>query len=309
MLLATRVLGALAALAGMVAFACHFAVPIEVGDGRSITLSEATATYRNGGVAVHVLLLAALGLAAALRPAIGARVLALGGLGLPWLAGSVDQLWADGVPGAVRVFAGAVLAGLVVVGLAGLLGLREVRWADGGVLLGDGLAVIVASAVLWGLLGVNWYKVRDLTLDSLFDPRFGSLLDASTGGGRATWIAAAVAVLALVVAVGGGGWGRRVAGVVVVAVCAVEVLRRVFLSGERLIPPADQANPFGSTLSGEPVLGLLVLPLVGVAAGAWFLTTEGERSAEVDQPDEPDEPDEPDGPEGPDGPVEVVEPV
>lgn len=297
MVLATRVLGALAALAGMVAFACHFAVPVDVGGGRSITLSEATATYRNAGVAVHVLLLAALGLAAALRPAVGARVLALGGFGLPWLAGTVDQLWADGVPGVVRVQAGAVLAGLVVVGLAGLLGVREVRWADGGVLLGDGLAVIVASAVLWGLLGVNWYEVRDLSRDALFEPRFGSLLDAATGGGRATWIAAALAVLALVVAVGGGGWGRRVAGVVVAGVCAVEVLRRVFLSGERLIPPADQANPFGATLSGEPVLGLLVLPLVGAAAGAWFLTTEGERPVEA--------PDPADG----GGPVEVVEPA
>ncbi|HEX7135090.1 MAG TPA: hypothetical protein VF228_21130 [Iamia sp.] len=281
-----RILGALAGLAGMVAFTCHFAVPVDLGSG-SITVSEATATYRNAGVAVHLLLLAALGLAAAVRPEIGARVLALGGLGLPWLAGRVDQLWEDGVPGPLRVFAGAVLLGLVVVGGAGVLGVREVRWSAGGVLLGDGLAVLVAAAVLWGLLGVNWYRVRDLTSDALFEPRFGSLLDPATGGGQATWIAAALAGLALVVAVAGGGWGRRVAGVVVGGVCAFEALRRVFLSGDRLIPPAEQANPFGAQLSGEPVLGVLVLPLVGLAAGAWFLTTEGERP--VDEDDEDDQ--------------------
>jgi hypothetical protein len=278
----TRVLGAVAALAGMVAFTCHFAVPIDVG-GSSITLSEATATYRNAGLAVHVLLLAALGLTAALRPGVGARVLALGGLGLPWLAGSVSQLWGDGVPGVVRVSAGAVLVGIVVVGVAGVIGLREVPWSAGGVLLGDGLAVLVAGGVLWGLLGVNWYKVRDLSTNAVFEPRFGALLDTSTGGGRTTWAAAAVAVLALVVAVAGGGWGRRVAGAVVLGTFAVEILRRVFLTGERLIPPGDQANPFGATLSGEPVLGILVLPLLGVAAGAWFLTTEGERTPAPDE--------------------------
>ncbi len=276
MIPATRVLGAVAALAGMVAFACHFAIPVEVGDGRSITLSEATATYRNVGVAGHLLLLAALGLAVALRPAIGARVLALGGLGLPWVAGLVDQLWESGAPVVVRVLGGAVLTGLVVVGLAVVLGVREVRWSAGGVLLGDGVAVVVAGAVLWGLLGVNWYRVRDLTSNTRFDQRFGSLLDTSTGGGRAVWVAAVLAVVAVAVAVAGGGWGRRMAGAVVTGLCTFEIVRRVFLTGERLIPPADQANPFGATLSGEPVLGILVLPLVGAVAGAWFLTTEGE---------------------------------
>lgn len=285
----TRVLGALAAVAGMTAFACYFAIPVTVGDGRSIVLTEASATYRNVGVGAHVLLLAALGLTAAVRPAVGSRVLALGGLGLPWSAGSVDQLWSDGVPGVVRVFAGSVLLGLVVTAVAGLLGVREVRWAAGGVLLGDGLALLVAAAVLWGLLAVNWYRVRDLSADALFDPRFGSLLESSSGGGRATWIAAGFAVLALVVAVSGGGWGRRVAGAVATGLCAFEVVRRVFLSGDRLIPPADQANPFGATLSGEPVLGLLVLPLVGAAAGAWFLTTAGEASAPDDVGDPTDE--------------------
>lgn len=276
MTVVTRALGVLAAAAGMVAFACHFAVPVELGDGSSIMLSEATATYRNVGIGVQLLLLAALGLSAALRPAVGARVLGLGALAMPWLAASVDQLWRDGVPGVVRVFAGAVLVGLVAVGVAAVLGVREVRWSPGGVLLGDGVAALVAGAVLWGLLGVNWYRVRDLSADALFDPRFGSLLDSSTGGGRATWIAASIAVLALVVAVVGGGWGRRVAGAVVAGSCAFEVVRRVVLSGERLIPPSDQSNPFGATLSGEPVLGILVLPLVGVAAGAWFLTTASE---------------------------------
>ncbi|HEV7721858.1 MAG TPA: hypothetical protein VGO60_11260 [Iamia sp.] len=267
----TRVLGAVAALAGMVAFTCHFAVPVDLDRG-SIPLSEATATDRNAGIAVHLLLLAALGLTAAARPAVGARVLALGGLGLPWLAGVVGQLWAAGVPGAVRVFAGAVLLGLVVVGVAAVVAVREVRWSAGGVLLGDGVAVLVAAAVLWGLLGVNWYRVRELRVDALIDGRYGSQLDASTAGGRATWAAAALAVLALAVAVSGGGWGRRVAGWVVGGLCAFEIIRRVFLSGDRLISPAEQ----GFDLSGEPVLALLVLPLVGIGPGAWFLTTPGE---------------------------------
>lgn len=273
MLVATRVLGAVAALAGLIGFTCQFAVPIDLGSG-SITLSEATATYRNVGIGGHLLLLAALGLAAAIRPSIGARVLALGGLGLPWMAGTIDQMWADAVPGPVRVLSGSVLVGVVVVGIALVVASREVTWSTGGILLGDGLAALVTGAVLGGLLGVNWYRVRDLGLDTLYDPRFGSLLDTSTGGGRATWAAAAIAVVAVGIAVVGGGWGRRMSGAIVAVVCGFEVLRRVFLSGERLIPPADQA--FGTTLSGEPVLGLLVLPLVGVAAGAWFLTTEGE---------------------------------
>lgn len=280
MLAGTRILGALAALAGMVAFACHFAVPVTVGDGRSIMLSEATATYRNAGIAVHVLLLAAFGLAAALRPAIGARVLALGGFGLPWVAGTIDQLWSDGSIGVQRAFGGAVLAGLVVVAVAVVLGLREVRWSAGGILLGDGVALVVAGAVLWGMLAVNWYRVRDLANGIVLDPRFGSLLTAS--GSLATWIAGSVACVALVGAVVGGGWGRRVAGAVVVGLCAFEVLRRVVLDDDRLIPPGDQANPFGAVLSGEPVLGILVLPLVGIAAGAWFLTTEGEAPVAVE---------------------------
>lgn len=284
---ATRILGAVAALAGMVAFACHFAVPVDVG-GRSITLAEATATYRNAGVALHLLLLAALGLAVAVRPTVSARVLALGGLGLPWVAGLVDQLWEPDVPTVVRTLAAAVLVGLVVVGIALVLGVREVRWSAGGLLLGDGLAVVVAGAAVWGLLGVNWYRVRDLASNTRFDQRFGSLLDTSTGGGRAVWAAAALAVVAVAVAVAGGGWGRKVAGALVTGLCAVEIARRVFLSGERLIPPTDQANPFGATLSGEPVLGILVLPLVGAVAGAWFLTTEGELPDEADALDEAD---------------------
>ena len=288
MLLATRILGAVAALAGMVAFACHFAIPVDVGDGRSITLAEATATYRNAGVAIHLLLLAALGLSVAVRPAVGARVLALGGLGLPWVAGLVDQLWASDVAATVRILGGAVLVGLVVVALAVVLGGREVRWSAGGVLLGDAVAVVVAGAVVWGLLGVNWYRVRDLASNIRFDPRFGSLLETSTGGGRAVWGAAGLAVVAVAVAVVGGGWGRRMAGALVTGLCVVEIARRVFLSGERLIPPADQANPFGATLSGEPVLGILVLPLVGAVAGAWFLTTEGERAVGEDPVEEGD---------------------
>ncbi|HMJ74399.1 MAG TPA: hypothetical protein VK507_00380 [Iamia sp.] len=271
MLLVTRILGALAALAGMVAFTCHFAVPVDVGRG-SILVSEATATYRNAGIAVHLLLLAALGLTAAARPAVGARVVALGGVGLPWLAGVVGQLWAAGVPGVVRMFAAAVLLGLVVVGAAVIVAVREVRWSGGGVLLGDGVAVVVAAAVLWGLLGANWYRVRELTVDALIDGRFGSQLEPSTAGGRATWVAAALAVLALAVAVSGGGWGRRVAGWVVGGLCAFEIVRRVFLSGDRLISPGERQF----NLSGEPVLALLVLPLVGIGAGAWFLTTPGE---------------------------------
>jgi hypothetical protein len=283
---ATRILGAVAALAAMVAFACHFAVPVDVG-GRSITLAEATATYRNAGVAVHLLLLAALGLAVAVRPVVSARVLALGGLGLPWVAGLVDQLWAPDVPVVVRTLGGAVLAGLVVVGIAVVVGVREVRWSAGGLLLGDAVAVIVAGAVVWGLLGVNWYRVRDLSTNTRFDQRFGSLLDTSTGGGRAVAVAAGLVVVAVGVAVAGGGWGRRVAGALVTGLCVVEVARRVFLTGERLIPPTDQANPFGATLSGEPVLGILVLPLVGAIAGAWFLTTEGEAPVEAAAPAEP----------------------
>lgn len=275
MLVATRVLGAVAALAGLVGFACQFAVPIDLG-GETITLSEATATYRNVGVGGHLLLLAALGLAAALRPTVGARALALGGLGLPWIAGSIDQLWADGVPGPLRVLAAAIGVGVVVSGLAVVLGAREVTWSAGGVLLGDGVATLVAGAVLWGLVGINWYRVRDLGADNLFDPRFGALLDTSTGGGRTTWAAVVIAVAALGVAVAVGGWGRRLAGAVLAVVCGFEMIRRVFLSGTRLIPPADQANPFGTTLSGEPVLGLLVLPLVGLGAAAWLLTTEGD---------------------------------
>jgi hypothetical protein len=271
----TRLLGAVAALAGLVGFTCQFAVPIDVG-GETITLSEDAATFRDVGIGGHLLLLAALGLVAAIRPAVGARVLALGGLGLPLIAGSIDQLWADDAPGAMRVLAGAIGVGVLVGAVAVVLGTREVTWSAGGVLLGDGLATLVAGAVLWGLLGINWYRVRDLGADALLDPRFGALLDTSTGGGRATWVAAAVAVVAVGVAVAGGGWGRKMAGAVVAVVCGFEVLRRVFLSGERLIPPADQANPFGVALSGEPVLGLLVLPLIGLGAAAWLLTTEGE---------------------------------
>jgi hypothetical protein len=285
-LLVTRVLGAAAALAGMVGFACHFAVPVDLGSG-SIMLSEATATYRNAGIAAHLLLLAALGLTVAVRPAVGARVLALGGLGLPWLAGTVDQLWDGGGPGAMRVFSGAVLLGLVVVAVAVVFGVREVRWSAGGVLLGDGLAVLVAAAVLWGLLGVNWYRVRDLSADTLIGQRFGSLLPTSDGGWIA-WVAAVLAVLALAVAVAGGGWGRRVGGAVFTGLCAFEAARRVFLTGERLIPPADQANPFGIPLSGEPVLAVLVLPLIGAGAGAWFLTTEGEPTVVDDHDDAAD---------------------
>ncbi len=285
MVVLTRALGAVAALAGMVAFNCQFAVPVDVG-GSSITVAEVTATYRNVGVAAQVLLLAALGLAVALRPALGARALAVGGLGLPWLAASVDELWADSTAGVLRVQAGAILVGLVVVAVAVVVGLREVGRPEGGILLGDGVAVLVAGAVLFGLLGVNWYKVRDLGANALFEPRFGALLDTSSGGGRATWLAAGLAVLAVAGAVVGGGWGRRLAGTVVAALCGFEAIRRVFLSGERLIPPADQANPFGATLSGEPVLGLLVLPLVGVAAGAWFLTTGGEAPTDDDRDDQ-----------------------
>ncbi|QYG94523.1 hypothetical protein HC251_20215 [Iamia sp. SCSIO 61187] len=294
MALATRALGATTGLAGLVAFTCHFAVPVAAGDGRSITLAEATATHRNVGVAVHLLVLAALGLTAAARPAVGARVVGVGVLGLPWLAGSVDQVWTSGGPGAVRVFAAAVLVGLVAAAVAVAVGVREVRWSDGGVLLGDGLAILVAGATLFGLLGVNWYRVRDLTRDALFEPRFGSLLDTSTGGGRAVWAAAAVAVVAIAVAVVGGGWGRRVAGVAVAGLCTFEAARRTFLTGERLIPPADQANPFGVTLSGEPVLGILVLPLVGIAAGAWLLTTDGDTTSEADEAQIGDVPAEPD---------------
>lgn len=279
MRLATRLLGAAAALAGMVAFTCHFAIPVELGPGPSLTLSEVTATYRNIGLAAHLLLPAALGLAVALRPTIGARVLALGAVGLPWAAGTVEQIWADGVPGASRVLGGAVLLALVVAGVAVVLGVREVRWSPGGVLLGDGLAVLGAGAVVWALVGINWYRVRDLSTDTLLDPRFGSLLQTSSAGGRAVWAATALAVVAVAVAVAGGGWGRKAAGAAVTGLCGLEIGRRVFLSGERLIPPLDQANPFGATLSGEPVLGLLVVPLVGAVAGAWCLTTEGERDA------------------------------
>jgi hypothetical protein len=214
-----------------VAFTCHFAVPVTVGDGRSITLATATATatHRNVGVAVHLLLLAALGLTAAVRPAVGARIVALGVVGLPWLAGTVDRLWAPGEAGAVRGFAAAVLVGLVAVAVA--VGAREVRWSAGGVLLGDGMAIIGAGATLFGLLGVNWYRVRGVTRNALFEPRFGVSAGHLPRRRPRVWAAGAVAVAAIAIAVVGGGWGRRVAGVGVAGLCTFEAARRTFLTG------------------------------------------------------------------------------
>lgn len=275
-LLATRVLGAVAAAAGLVAFTCQFAVPVDLGVAGTVTLAEVSSTFDDVGVAVHLLVLAALGLAAALRPAIGARVVALGGIGLPWLAGSAARLWSDGAPTVMRVLAAAVLVALVAVVLALVLGFGEVRWSAGGVLLGDGVAVLALGAVVWALLGLDWYRVRELAGSTLFPGRFGAELDAATSAGRIGWFAAVVAVVAVGVAVTGGGWARRMAGTVVVGTALFEAVRRVFLSGERAFSSVEQANPFGATLSAEPVLGLLVVPLIGAVAGAWFLTTAGD---------------------------------
>ncbi len=295
-ILATRVLGAVVAASGLVAFTCHVAVPVEAGGG-SVTLAEVTSTYGDVGIAVHLLVLAALGLAAALRPAIGARTIALGGIALPWLAGRVARLWADGAPTAMRVLAVAVLVALVAVVLALVVGFGEVRWAAGGVLLGDGLSVLVVGAVLWALLGLDWYRVRELSADTLLPGRFGAELDTATGGGRIGWVAVVIAVVAVAVAVTGGGWARRAAGTVVVGICLFEAVRRVFLSGERAFSSFEQANPFGAMLSAEPVLVLLVVPLVGAVAGAWFVTTGGDVVVD-DDPDAIREPDPRVGPVG-----------
>ena len=119
--------------------------------------------------------------------------------------------------------------------------------------------------------GVSWYRVKDLTTGRATGDRFGSLLATDTWTGRVAWVALLVAFAALVVAVGTGGWVRRFAGGMLIAVMAVEGVRRMVLPAEAFFP--ESSSPFGLPIGATPVPAALLAQVVGAIAGAWLVTT------------------------------------
>lgn len=283
----TRVLGGAVALAAFTTFTTYVAVPVgRIGEVDVPALVDLNPTYRDIGTVVHCLLMATVGLGVALRPILGRGVLLAAAVPLPWvlgLAGGVlDTERASGrsvavlkvVEGAGLVLALALLAALVLTAV-------RLRPPPGGLLLADGIALVVGVSGLWATVATNWYEIAQLAQPM----RFGGLLDTESWAGRGAWAGLVLAVAAVVVAVVDGGSARRTVGVALVVVLVVEALRRTVLSSDGLLGESAR-TPFG-LIEARPVVGLIAFQLLGAAAGAWLATTAGDDLVgDLDDPDD-----------------------
>lgn len=269
--MAARIVGAVVAAATAAFFLLYFGAPVgAVEAAERPTLADVGSTYVNLGVVVQCTVAATAGLGVAIRPRLGPGVVALAALPMPWLARiGVGVLDVDGPNGSLLAVLAATLALVLGVVVALSLTVAHLSPPEGGVVVTDAIAYLVGAGALWATLGVGWYRLVGGS------DRFGGLLQTDTWAGRGTWLGLVLAATAVAVAVAGGGSPRRVGGVVVTALLVVEAVRRTVLSSADLLPPGA-TDGLGVTFALEPVLPLVVVPLLGAAAGAWLATTEGD---------------------------------
>ncbi|HYI60544.1 MAG TPA: hypothetical protein VEW93_01930 [Acidimicrobiales bacterium] len=299
-----RGIGAVIAACAVAIFTVYVAVPVGTVDGTDVpALIDVSSTFRDIGLILHCLLVAAAGLAYVVRPAQGRGALLATALPLPWLldvAGTIrdTQEQAGQSTGVLRLVEvlGVVLALAVAAGL--LLAFLRLRPGD-GVLLTDMVALVVALGGLWATLSLGWYDVVQLRGST----RFGGLLATESWAGRGAWLGLGLAVLALVLAVVDGGPARRAVGLVLAAVLVGEALRRTLLSSDDILGLRG-ATPFGP-IEAKPIVGFIVFQLLGAAAGAWLLTTSGDVDPDAEDGDRTVDP----GPPPPGGEASGSDPI
>lgn len=269
----TRLAGAVVAGAATVLALAWFVVPVAGlgGAGTSTTLARATqGSFEDTGVALHCALVLVVGLAGALRPAVGPALVAMAALPLPWLL-RFNVLALDAERPAVLVLLTAsatvlaVAVAIAVVAAVGALVRRGSRPTPSQIAT---WAVGVLSLV--GTAGLGWYRLRPVAvvglagIDDDSDP-IGGVLGIGTWSARGSSLGLVLAGLAVGLAALSTGPVRRAGGWVLVAVSATEAVRRGVLPAEDLSP-----FPVPDVVTVEVLpLGLLV-PLVGAGVGAWL---------------------------------------
>ncbi len=294
---AERILGAIVAVAGVAFLAAYYLVPlVDVAPGFSLTLADVTITAGDVGVTVQALVAAGLGLAVVIRPRLGAGVVAMSVLSLPWLARYPVVLFDSSVDVSVGFVVIMVTSAVVCLASFAALVIIVLRlMSDRGQPTGPrvnpagGAALLVGTAGLVATLGRGWYQLVDRSEGRVpveqipipFDVGpLGHLLEVDSWAGRMSWLGLVLALVGLAVAVASPGPTRRAGGIVLLVLMVTEAVRRGVLPAEDLVPSfLDDFAPGVYTVELRPI-GLLV-PLLGAAVGAWLLASSGLPSAEA----------------------------